>query len=255
MRTWDVLYVETLKVEEGVPEEKLRHAIEAGRVKPDDCVRLSGQQRWLRVSQVPQLHAQPRKASEPTPAKDRPAPAGRPVAGAKPARAQQPVAAEAEPEPADELLPLFPRKREEPEEIDMAPAATLALLLILFFIVASTIVVQKAVEFPKPSKQQNAASQSLMTLDELRADNIIVRIKNDNTVLVDGEETSLMELQLKLLNLKRQRAVNGLIIRADERAYHQTVVAVMDAANLANIGNIRVATVRRRGSGRRLAAR
>jgi biopolymer transport protein ExbD len=252
MRTWDVLYVETLKVEEGVPEEQLRQAIREGRVKPDDCVRIAGQQRWLRVSQVPQLRQPIAKEKEGVaPAK----PAAQRQQQPKPARPVAAQPADSEPEPAEEPMPLFPRRRQEPEEIDMAPAATLALLLILFFIVASTIVLQKAVEFPKPSKQQDAANQSLMTLEELEADNIIVRIKDDNTILVDGEETSQMELQLKLTNLRRQRAVNGLIIRADERAYHQTVVAVMDAANLANVGNIRVATVRRRGSGRRLAAR
>ncbi len=252
MRTWDVLYVDTLKVEEGVPEDKLRLAIREGRIKPDDCVRLSGQQRWLRVNQVPQLRAQTGKPVAAT--QDRAA-AERGASPAHPTPGQQPAVGEWEPEAAEELMPLFPGKREEPEEIDMAPAATLALLLILFFIVASTIVLQKAVEFPKPSKQQDAASQSLMTLEELQADNVIVRIGDDNTILVDGEETSLMELRLKLTNLRRQRAVNGLVIKADERAYHQTVVAVMDAANLANIGNIRVATVRRRSTGRRLAAR
>jgi biopolymer transport protein ExbD len=104
---------------------------------------------------------------------------------------------------------------------------------------------QSAIEFPRPHPEEGraAAAPAIQKLDDLKKDNIIVKVKADNTIYVDEDKqpTPESELRAKLETLKRDRAAEDLMISAEETAYHQTVVSVVDAANMAGIPNIKMA--------------
>jgi biopolymer transport protein ExbD len=127
----------------------------------------------------------------------------------------------------------------------MAPACTVSFLLILFFVIVSTIALQMAIAFPKPTPDDRTkAKQDIaQNWEDLKKDNIVVEVKADNTVWIDNELVSEKELVNRIANLKRDRATLNLILKADEDSYHQTVVAVVDAGTRAGMQNIKLANV------------
>jgi biopolymer transport protein ExbD len=243
-----------------------------GRVSRDDCVRIAGEERWwhiyersefrtavesraVAIEEPPRLEVESLRqvlADAEPPQETR---ASRRVGAASAPRATPKLAGPTAPsrralEPPDELPPsepLFPPKKPtaEQEEIDMAPACTVSFLLILFFVIVSTVALQMAIAFPKPSPDdRNKAKQDIpKNWEDLKKDNIVVDVKADNTIWIDNEQVKETELVNRITNLKRDRATLNLILKADEEAFHQTVVTVVDAGTRAGMQNISLANV------------
>lgn len=236
MANWDVLHVKTLQIEQGISESGVYSMLQEGELDQEDCLRRSGEERWWRVHEVHEFQSAPRSQLQPESA----ASIARPVSRTAATVTAPDGSLQASDTPL--LLPFRRRRETESEELDMAPAATLAFLLILFFIVVSTVVLQKAIEFPKPSSEESSSPPALKKLDDWQIDHIIVRIRGDNTILVDDEPVEEAVLADRLAELRRQRAVAELIVRAADQAHHQTLVAVVNAANQARILKIKLAS-------------
>ena len=262
MANWDILHVKSLEVEHNVPEAKLLEDIKEGRLSRDDCVRKPGEDRWWRIYEVREFRASADDApvleepvqleegslrkiladAEPTQEVARPRPRVVP-----PIPVAAPVAAEAfsmgetaigavveEPE---EGLPYKKKKHEEPEELDMTPMVDVAMQLILFFMVTSSMIMQMVLSFPKPAAEESTREKPKTPpppLDELKA---------DNGIYVDEEKQPTKETDLvaKFEKIKHDRPINGIIIMADEAAIYETVVKVVDAANMAKVDPIKFA--------------
>ncbi|GEM_PF-5090814 len=272
MSKWDLLRVESLQVEHEVAEDRLRQMLADGELSRDDCVRRPGDDRWWRVyeraefrvdqedaaalaaeEEPPRLEAgslrgllvDAEPVSEENHAKPRPVVA--PVARVSPAKpVAPPPPRRPEPQPPDDGDSFLPPKKPltEVEDIDMAPACTVSFLLILFFVIVSCVALQMAIAFPKPAPDENApAAQPPKTPEELKKDNLIVDIKADNTIWIEKEQIKSADLVTKLTNMKRDKAITDLVVNAEEAAYHQTVVAVFDAATQAGIQHVKMAAV------------
>jgi biopolymer transport protein ExbD len=274
MATWDILHVKSLEVEHSVPEAKILEDLKEGRVSRDDCVRKPGEDRWWRIYEVRSFRAgaeegidEPPKLdegslrniladAEPPPDAPRrprvgvpPIPMATPVAE-KPAGAAMSfgeTAIGAVVEEPEEGLPYRARHHEESEELDMTPMVDVAMQLILFFMVTSSMIMQMCLSFPKPAPDENQRAQAQptpQTLDDLKKDCIVVKIKGDNSILVDEEKvpTKDTELVAKLQKIKHDRNPNGgVVVQAEEAAYHETVVKVVDSANEARLEPIKMA--------------
>jgi biopolymer transport protein ExbD len=147
-------------------------------------------------------------------------------------------------EEPDEGLPYNKRKHEEQEELDMTPMVDVAMQLILFFMVTSSMIMQMCLQFPHPAPDTDrpTVQEKIPKVDELKTDHIIVKIKSDNSILVDEEKTKEADLTSKMQSIKHARNPNGgVVIQADEQAFHETVVRVVDAANLARVEPIKMA--------------
>jgi biopolymer transport protein ExbD len=276
MANWDVLHVQSLEVKRDVAEDLIRQWLAEGRMSRDDCVRVAGDERWWHIyernefrasleSRAAAMEEPPRleveslrkvlAEAEPPQEVRAERRAGTPVAqparrtAAKPAGptsfappAYQPPFEQ--PAPSE---PLFPPKRPvtEQEDIDMAPACTVSFLLILFFVIVSTIALQMAIAFPKPSPDDRTKAQQDIpqNWDDLKKDNIVVEVKADNSIWIDNEQIRDIELVNRITNLKRDRATLNLILKADDDSYHETVVAVVDAGTRAGMQNIKLANV------------
>jgi biopolymer transport protein ExbD len=276
MATWDVLHEKTLEVEHAVPDEQVRQSLAEGRLSRDDCVRRPGEDRWWRIyeraefrlssaevaaaaaleepprlEQVslrnlladaepsqPGIVPRPRPATPPAPTASPAAPAARPVAPAPAA------AVAAAPAHAEEEISFRKKKHHEEEELDMTPLVDVAMQLILFFMVTSTILVQSCLEFPKPAPEGETAKQQPPppTLDELERESVMVKVKADNTIWVDEEQVKDADLAKKLESLKREGNKAGIVINAEADAFHEKVVAIVNAANVAALKPIKMAT-------------
>jgi biopolymer transport protein ExbD len=269
MSKWDILHVKSLEVDHGVSEEAIRRQIEQGKLTREDCVRKEGEEQWWRIYEVDEFRAADRLESEQAArgqgslrseaAEEEPAQV---VSGTarKPGITVLPESGSPHAfsmtgedlmttvlEEPDEGLPYQKRHHEEQEELDMTPMVDVAMQLILFFMVTSSMVMQMCLSFPKPALEETnrpQVTQTVQKLDDLKTDHIIVKIKADNSVLVDEEKqpTKDTDLKEKLESIKHARNPNGgIVIQADESAYHETVVKVVDAANLARIEPIKMA--------------
>jgi biopolymer transport protein ExbD len=73
---------------------------------------------------------------------------------------------------------------------------------------------------------------------------IIVNIMRDGTVIINQKQVSLEGLSAILRKTAQIYPSQEIIIRADEKAFHEYVVKVLDVCAKANIWNISFATTR-----------
>lgn len=139
-----------------------------------------------------------------------------------------------------EDLPLVLREPRVTEGLDLTSMVDVVFLLLLFFMVASTMSGTKSLEVPPPPPEDQAAQQA-PTVDDLRNDNILIDVLDDNTVLLDDRKAPLAELVDLLRREVRQTGMNEVVVRASGDAFHETVVAVFDAANEVGVQRIRLA--------------
>ena len=127
-------------------------------------------------------------------------------------------------------------------EMDLTPMVDVTFLLLIFFMVTASFSLQKSFEVPQPDPDQEGATQSIQTPEELQENSIIVRIDENDVITIDFEPVTDPENLAELLLDKRRLEQKGdLVIDADERATHGAVVLVNDAAVEADFQHIRLA--------------
>jgi len=161
-----------------------------------------------------------------------------------------------------DAIPAFTFRRdratlEGDEDMDMTPMIDVVFQLLLFFMIISTFQIQKAIGFPNPGDPKEA--KNIPTLGQLGRDRVILSIsaQNDFELLhYDREGKAAVPEPVKREDLLRRlkKAVRNdrktsLIIRADDKAKHESVVAAIDAANLADMEDIRIAQPVEAGTG------
>ncbi len=129
------------------------------------------------------------------------------------------------------------------DEMDMTPMVDVTFLLLIFFMITASFAQQKALETPTPDPTQQAAqSRNLEDLEE-DDDYIIIRVDETSVVWVEDHEAPTRQ---ELLSLLRQRRSGGggpsrILVTFHEKARHDTVIMVFDAARAAGFEDIRKA--------------
>lgn len=139
-------------------------------------------------------------------------------------------------------LPLSRGKMAD-EEMDLTPMVDVTFLLLVFFMITASFSIQKSLEIPPPEQETEGASQVPLTLEELEEEAIIVDIEEDGSVYIDEQPVS--DLADLVPTLETARAANNqfeIAITVDRAAEHDTVVKVIDAANIVGMQRIRIAT-------------
>jgi biopolymer transport protein ExbD len=132
------------------------------------------------------------------------------------------------------------RTHREAEELDLTAMVDVTFLLVLFFMLTATFSIQKSLAMPEPNPEEKAARQTIVDLDDLRENHIVVTINADNSLLVDQEPVPAEELVTRLQRVMRETGKNELVVVADESAFHETVVLVYDAGNEVGMQRIRL---------------
>ena len=150
----------------------------------------------------------------------------------------------------EEFLPrqrIFAGKPGEEAEIDMTPMIDVTFQLIIFFMITATFVVQKTLDMPQPTADQEVPA-ALPTLSQLQADNIIVKVRGDGGIEVDNKPVAMEQLTdaLREASKKNPDSVE-LILDVDDQVAYDVVVKVIDGAAGAEIE--RVHFLRRAGEG------
>lgn len=144
---------------------------------------------------------------------------------------------------AEADLPLveFKRRPRDTEEMDLTPMVDMTFLLLIFFMVTASLQLQKSLEMPAPNPDQTGAQQSVFTPEQLEESCIRVSIDSDNRVLVEDEPVAGPDQILERLKMQMRTTQRyELVVAADPAAFHESVVAVIDAAQAAGMEKIRM---------------
>lgn len=131
------------------------------------------------------------------------------------------------------------RKRHRPEdetEINITPMLDIVFIMLIFFIVTTSFVREKGLDISRPSQDPETVEQQDDNLP------ILVRINQISMISVNNRQ---VEPDAVRANLERERAQNPsspLIIAAHPDSDTNSLVRVLDAANVVGITTISVAT-------------
>jgi len=106
-------------------------------------------------------------------------------------------------------------------EFNMSSMTDIVFLLLIFFMIASTLVTTNAIDIllPKASgKTENKKS-------------VAVSIKKDLSFYIDQSKVKVQNLEAELLELLQKEATPTLVLRAEKSVPVDYVVKVMDIAN------------------------
>jgi biopolymer transport protein ExbD len=112
------------------------------------------------------------------------------------------------------------RRSKVSAEFSMSSMTDIVFLLLIFFMIASTLVTTSALDLVLPKSQ----AQSVKRKD------VVVNISPDQQISVGKQIVSLAQLEGEILNQVKATEEGVLLLRADKSVPYEMVVKVMDIA-------------------------
>ena len=124
---------------------------------------------------------------------------------------------------------------EDETEINITPMLDIVFIMLIFFIVTTSFVREKGLDISRPTQAEEEVVEE-------EVETIVVRIDAHSRITVNQR---VVEARAVRANLERERAQNPrapLVIASHPDANTDSLVTVLDAANIVGIANISVAT-------------
>ena len=106
-------------------------------------------------------------------------------------------------------------------EFNMSSMTDIVFLLLIFFMIASTLVTTNAIDILLPTASGKTENKK----------SIAVSIQKDLSFYIDQTKVEVQNLEAELLQLLQQEAEPTLVLRAEKSVPVDYVVKVMDIAN------------------------
>lgn len=131
-----------------------------------------------------------------------------------------------------------PRRHEDPE-INLISLIDVVLMLVIFFMLSSTFVEEGRlrVQLPSAGPLQGAAQEDAA---------VVVTVTQEGSYRVDGRDlvnSSRETLRAAVAEVAGERRDQRVVLRADARATHQSVVTAMDVLGRMGFAQLNVATI------------
>jgi biopolymer transport protein ExbD len=134
----------------------------------------------------------------------------------------------------------FQKRQLEPAAMQLAPMIDIVFLLLIFFIVTWQFSRSETeMKISVPSSQEGADPKRVLG-------EIIVNVRANGEVVVEGQVMSQAQLKQKLSAIAKQHQNQPVRLRGDSKAEYQTIVEVIDTCQKAGIWNISFATQRQK---------
>ncbi len=118
--------------------------------------------------------------------------------------------------------------RNKPDtNFSMASMSDMVFLLLIFFMLTSTLVAPNAIKLLLPNSQSKTMSKQTVT----------VYINKERNIYIDERKVNPANLENVLFGLIRDEAAASVVLRADKTAPVQDIVVVIDAVNEINTKN------------------
>ena len=124
-------------------------------------------------------------------------------------------------------------KAPEEESVDLTPMLDVVFILLIFFIVTSTFIQERALGLEPPPPPSNAPSNP-----DTQA--ILVFVGEDNLITVNGRYTDLGGVRANMERLRAENPESALIIQAHPRARTGTIVKIRDEAYNAQMNQVNI---------------
>lgn len=133
---------------------------------------------------------------------------------------------------------IFRRQRTEEVGINLTPLIDVVFLLLIFFMVSTTFTKETHMDLELPT--------STSTAESVEGTPIEIVISAEGSYLINGQalvQSTLESLTRAVqLEMSVDDQANGIIIVADAKAPHQSVVFALDAAGQLGISQVQLAT-------------
>ncbi len=120
-------------------------------------------------------------------------------------------------------------------DINVTPLVDVVLVLLIIFLATSYMIAQQSFKVELPKASQTVATE---------ARTIAVMVKEDGTIVLDGQPVSPEALEAELSTRVAANAELQVVVGADERVAHGRVVTVMDVARRAGVSKLAFAVDR-----------
>ena len=121
----------------------------------------------------------------------------------------------------------------EKGKLDITPLIDVIFLLLLFFMLSSSFILQPGIKVNLPESKVSEAQSE---------DNIIVTITSERKILLNDENITEETLGIKLRPMAKRTPDKIVIIKADDRVNHGLVVKVMGEVKSAGVKRLAIAT-------------
>ncbi len=122
----------------------------------------------------------------------------------------------------------------EEADVDLTPMLDVVFILLIFFIVTSTFIQEKAlgVEGPPPPSPPDQQQQQVPA--------ILVYIGADNLITVNGRYTDIGGVRANMERLRAENPESALIIQAHPQAKSGTIIHIRDEAYNAEMERVNI---------------
>lgn len=132
----------------------------------------------------------------------------------------------------------FVRANREEPEITLTPLIDIVFLMLIFFMVSTTFMRESSIDIALPEASEQPTRQATGPM--------VLSINARGAFFLDGRALVNSQRDTVRRALEQARAADSerpLLIQADAEARHQSLVTAMDAAGLAGISRISIATL------------
>lgn len=133
----------------------------------------------------------------------------------------------------------FKRNTKDNLDVNLTPLIDVVFLLLIFFMVSTTFMKQSTLSITLPEADERKVQMDTKTISLMIDSQGNYAI--DGQVLLNSQRNHLIEALKQLMNTYGIEKQNpALIISADAKAPHQSVVTAMDAAAALGLSNLRI---------------
>ena len=133
---------------------------------------------------------------------------------------------------------LRPDRSDERVDVNLTPLIDVVFLLLIFFMVSTT--------FDRHAKLKVELPEASATTEQKLEDPVVISIDAKGNYFIDDRQ--VVNTQLETLKIALQKTVAdkkdvSLVLRADAKTPHQSVVRAMDAASQLGLTRLSIATI------------
>lgn len=127
-------------------------------------------------------------------------------------------------------------------EINIVPLVDIMLVLLVILMATSTDIIQAGLSQGAGFRVNLPTGSTAEDEVEELSNELVIAVLEDGSIILNDQELGIEELERTLQEVAGQDAERLVLVQADERAYHRTVVDVMEAARRAGLKNLAIAT-------------
>jgi len=127
--------------------------------------------------------------------------------------------------------------KEDDVHIDNTPMADTVFLLLIFFMISASFVIQSGISIKLPKT---------ITEHEQLKEELVLVIDSDEKMYLDNERVDMKQLKMAISKRIKKTRDRQLIIKADRNVKHGFVVSVMDIAKSSGADKLAIATEKKR---------